>query len=372
MTETEQTYLQELKDQAPVGYGVPKYTEQQAHTIAKEFWNEFKPKLGEVLEALFKIRSATPSDDAYKLRAEYHAIYEIRRSCSKFVHYSRTLSTTHDVEYGYQDFSGQWHHAYTKQESDLSTDKSGGRVSCDVYDYAFYERRTDSPVLHRWIVPGPQNTFDCSKHTSLSSTPYVHLFSGVIARPEKADWEKLDKKSAAHLSNEVRYELQKNELRGKVGFADEEIATTGQKQIIMWPFYFADFEVNGHVFTVRIDAMKGFVNLFVDNPQGLELDADSVKSEQKKSEKVGGINTSDLGKYSLICGILSMFLPVILSIISIILGVKALKTTDIGRGKAIAGIVISIVVILLTIFYFVGLQALMTEEAEAVIKLLCI
>ena len=387
----EQTYLQQLQQQAPVKYVYSKYTEQQAHVIAEEYWKEFQAKLPNVMQTLFGIKpSKLVTNNTHTLSAEYHAVCEMKCGYHHWVKYNISYQHTENVEYGYQDYAGQWHHAYTRPETSYSSESSGGMASCDVVDADFYERKTDSPILHRWNVPNEKNTFDCS-HYDVPADTKPSNFNGVVTSSSNTDWVKLETKCKAHLAKEVRSQLQAGVRAGTVGYYDNVVtdACTMTKRVLLWPFYFANFQVNDHVFTVRIDAANGFVNLFLDNPQGITTPKDVTNSrlqviekrEGKRDDKEAkhneyvretGIDEDKLGKYSLICGILSMFIPVILSFVSIFFGVKAIKYADEGRGKGIAGIVISVLILLVYVFYFVSglILQLNSPEATALLTLL--
>lgn len=369
----EQTYLQQLQQQAPIYYVYGKYNVQQAHVIAKEFWNEFKPKLPDVMQTLFGIKPANlVVDDNYTLRSEYHAAYEVKCGYHKWVNYNISYTHTENIEYGYQDYAGNWHHAYNRPETSYSSESSGGMASRDAKKQCFYERNTDSPVLHRWTTPNVKNTFDCSYYNSASEIRQ-YSYGWSIARPTAAQWDTLTTMCKNSLVSDVRSQLQESVRAGTVGF-DSNIVKDNcrvEKRVLMWPFYFADYKVNGHTFTVRIDASNGFVNVYLDNPQGSVTQADESNSrlqvieqrevkQRKKADKHdkfmrdSNLDEDKLGNYSLICAFASIILPVILTILSIVFGVKSLKYADEGRGKAIAGIVISVIILLLYALYFIG------------------
>ena len=145
--------------------------------------------------------------------------------------------------------------------------------------------------------------------------------------------------------------------------------------------------MNGHTFTVRIDAVNGFVNLYLDNPSGSITEDDETnarlekvqKQEQQRTNSESrhnqymrdtGIDEDKLGPISLVCGIASLFVPFILSIVSIIFGVKALKYADEGKGKAVVGIVISVITFLMYAIYFIGGIILQLNDPEALAQLL--
>lgn len=387
----EQTYLQQLEQQAPINYVWPKYTEQQAHVIVKEFWNEFKPKLPDVMQTLFAVKPKNLTvADTHTMRAEFHAVYEVKCGYHKWVKYNISYQHTENIEYGYQDYSGNWHHAYTRPETSYSSESSGGMASRDRAQREFYERKTDSPILHRWTTPNEKTTFDCSGLISAIPTkPYSTSFNGVVARPSKAAWDALEHTTKILLVSDVRSQLQEQVRGGTVGFSGDVVTDncTVAKSVILWPFYFADFKVGEHTFTVRIDAANGFVNLYLDNPQGIETETDVTNSRLQAVEKREGkqqdresqhnkemsdlkLDEDKLGKVSLICGICSLFVPVILTILSIYFGVKSLKYADEGRGKAIAGIVIASLVLLLYAFYFIGGFIIQLIDPEASAQLL--
>lgn len=379
----EQAYLQQLQQQAPIHYVYGKYNLQQAQVIAKEFWNEFKPKLPDVMQTLFGIK---PTDlavnDNFTLRQEYHAAYEVKCGYHKWVKYNISYAHTENVEYGYQDYAGNWHHAYNVPETSYSSESSGGMASRDVKKQEFYERKTDSPVLHRWITPNEKNTFTCSNYSSASE---IRQFSygWSIARPIDAQWDQITTMCKNSLVSEVRSNLQESVRGGTVGFDSNVVKDDCrvEKRVLMWPFYFADYKVGEHTFTVRIDASNGFLNLYLDNPNGTVTQADETNSRLQAIERREGkrdereakhnqfmrdsnIDEDKLGNYTLICGIASIILPIILSIVAFVFGAKTLKYADEGRGKAIAGIVIAVIVLLIYAFYFIGVSIIMREDPD--------
>ena len=379
----EQTYLNQLQQQAPVNYVYGKYTEQQAHIIAKEFWNEFKPKLPDVMSTLFGIKPANlVVDDNYTMRAEYHAAYEVKCDYHKWVKYNISYVHTENVEYGYQDYAGNWHHAYNRPETSYSSESSGGMASRDAKKQGFYERNTDSPVLHRWTTPNEKNTFDCSNYNSASEIRQYN-YGWSIARPTAAQWDELTTTCKDTLAREVRSQLQGEVRGGTVGFDNNVVKDNCRvaKRVLMWPFYFADYKVNGHTLTVRIDGANGFVNVYLDNPQGVVTETDATNSRLQAIERSEGkkqakedkndqfmrnlnIDEDKLGNLSLIFAFASILLPVILTIVSIVFGAKSLKYADEGRGKAIAGIVIAVIVLLLYALYLIGLSIIMREDPD--------
>ena len=364
-----------INDKLTVKYVKHLYGEEQAKTVIREYWTEFGAKLPEVMQTLFNVKPkklAISNDCTF--RAEYHTVYEVVRNCNKNISYVLTINsvTRDNTEYGYYDSAGSWHHSHFSNLHHYDTRQENGRthVNCKHASQYFGERTTNSPLLHRWIEQDRQQTFICSPSLLLDKAPKD--FNATVTNFSQPNWAELESRNLKELANAVRMEIQTSNgspLFGTVGFSDSDVDAPSERRALLWPFYFGTYNINGHTFTVRVDGVNGFVNLYLDNPEGVCTPND-VNNARIASLNRSATVRNNYATYGLGFAFASFVIPYIFTILSLIYCIKALKNKC-GRGKAVVGIIIAIVACAFYTFFVVYYYAVAApNNATALLSLM--
>ena len=363
----------------------PAVTAERCEEIAKKAFEEIRPKLAAAWKVLFDA-SYIPEIGAPKVAIEYQPMLRVKRYFGS-VDYGYADKKEVDVPYGYVDYAGQAHEVFTLKET--KTNYGFGwfdkiKVDQTIISDKFLCRDSDSPVFKHWvkeylIEEQRKKGADVTYVTGERPLFWAHLTDEPSETPpEKGASYRISPLEVNNLSD-IRAELAKL----NVGTANFQIGEIVKKSItghssafpmhldsvpydcyaVFAPFAFYTYEVEAHKLTVRVDMINGTTHYFIDNPFGLTDGPDKKSSRleefERKLDKKSGHTSSASGKGSdkserapvsgksaLAIAILSIFIPILMSIIGIVVGAKALKQDDGSAKTSIAAIVISIVTLL--------------------------
>ena len=379
----------------------PVVTAERCEEIAKKAFEDIKPKLADAWKVLFDAKYI-PEIGAPKVAFEYQPMLRVKRHFGK-VDYGYADNREVDVPYGYVDYAGQAHQVFTMKETktDYGFSWFGGiNVDQTIISDQFLCRDSDSPVFKHWVkeyLVDEQLKKGADAQYVTGDRP---LFWSCLTDAEPS--ETLPEKGASYrvgpLEVDNLSDMRAALANKNVGIANFQVGDIIKKSVtghssafpmhlesvpydgyaVFVPFAFYTYEVEAHKLTVRVDMITGTAHYFINNPFGLTDGPDRKNSrldefEQKINKKSAqSLNTSGKGgdknnsasvsgKSAMIIAILSIFIPILMSIIGIFVGVKALKSDNGSAKTSIAAIVISIVTLLFWAIVIVGSQFILGD-----------
>ena len=385
----------------------PVMTAERCEEIAKKAFDDIKPKLAEAWKVLFGA-DYIPEIAAPKVAFEYQPMLRVKRKFES-VEYGYTDKEEVDVPYGYIDYAGQAHEIFSMKET--KTNYGFGwndRINVDetVVTDKFLCRDSDSPIFKHWIkeyLTEEQRKNGADAFYISDERPLV-LSHFTVAEPTEALPDKKASYRVAPLEVDDFTKLRGELAQTNVSAANFQIGEIVKKRItghahafpmhldsvpydayaVFIPFAFFTYEVEAHKFTVRVDMVNGMAHYFINNPFGLTDGPDQRNSrleefEQKAGKHTsaggnGGNNTGRIplsGKVVMTVAILSIFIPIILSVIGIIVAIKAMREGSCPRNTAIVAIVIcSVTLIFWSIVIFGSKYLLNNLNGELILPLL--